>query len=207
MMTWRSEGRRGRRARAFRPTVLGLEDRLAPATFTVTQFGDGTSTGTLRWAINQADQTPGQNTVVLRPGVYTLTQSGPEAPGGQTGALQVAGNVTIKGSDAGRTHIVAVGLGDRVFHVISGNVKFSGVTISGGEAAEGGGILIDSGNVTIINSVITANQADGVAGGAGQGGGLYQTSGSLTVTNTTVAGNLAVGAAALANSTAHRWCR
>ncbi len=91
-----------RKARALRPTVVELEDRLVPTTFTVTQFSDGNSLGTLRWAINQADQTPGQDTVVLRPGVYTLTQSGSETTGGQTGALQVAGNVTIKGAARAR---------------------------------------------------------------------------------------------------------
>ena len=199
-MKWRVAGRSGRRVRALVPAVVGLEDRLVLSTFTVTQFSDGTSTGTLRWAINQADQTPGQNTVVLRPGVYTLTDSGPETPGGAAGALQVAGKVSIKGAGAGRTQIVAVGLGDHVFHVTGGNVKFSGLTISGGDATQGGGILIDSGNVTIVNSVLTANDAEGVAGGAGQGGALYQASGTLRVTNTTVAGNLAVGASAVSSS-------
>ena len=85
-MKLREAGRRGRRERALVPTFVGLEDRLVPATFSVTQFGDGTAVGTLRWAVDQADLSPGQNTVVLRPGVYTLTQSGPETAGGQTGA-------------------------------------------------------------------------------------------------------------------------
>ena len=189
-----------RKARALRPTVVELEDRLVPTTFTVTQFSDGTSLGTLRWAINQADQTPGQDTVVLRPGVYTLTQSGPETTGGQTGCASGRGQRHDQGRGAGKTHIVAAGLDDHVFHVAGGIVKFSGLTISGGEAVQGGGILIDSGNVTIANCVLTANDAEGIAGSAGQGGALYQASGSLNVTNTTVSGNLALGAAAMSSS-------
>ena len=200
-MNWRISGRPRRRCRAFAPAFATLEERLAPATFVVTQFGDGVTRGTLRWAINQADQTRGPDTVLLKAGTYTLTRVGPEGNGGQTGALQVAGDVTIEGAGAARTKIVASGLSDRAFHVTGGNVTFSGLTISGGQAVQGGGILVDTGHVSLTHCVLSANVAQGVDGGAGQGGALYQTAGFLAVVDTQVTGNRAIGADAVTGST------
>ena len=125
-MRWRVAGRPGRRVRTLVLAVVQLEDRLVPATFTVTQFSDGTSPGTLRWAINQADHTPGQNTVVVRPGVYTLTQSGPETPGGQTGALR--SRALSRSRAPARAGLISSPLHWEItsFTSTSGNVKFSG---------------------------------------------------------------------------------
>jgi hypothetical protein len=191
-----------RKSHAVRPAVMTLEARLVPATFVATQFADGISTGTLRWAILQADQTPGSNTVVLRPGTYTLTRIAGTGIPGQTGALQVQGDVTIKGAGPTRTQVVANALGDHVFHVTGGNVIFSGLTISGGSAAQGGGVLIDSGNIKITHCVLASNVAAGAPGGSGEGGALYQAAGSLLVTNTAVSGNLALGSDAPSGSAA-----
>jgi hypothetical protein len=189
-----------RNATALRPAVLRLEERLAPATFVATQFTDGTGTGTLRWAILQADQTPGVNTVVLRPGTYTLTLTGGTAAPGRTGALVVQGNVTIVGAGPHKTQVNASALGDRAFHVTSGNATFSELTITGGHAAQGGGILIDTGNVRIVHCVLASNVAAGIDGGNGQGGALYQSAGSLQVSSTVVTGNSAQGSDAPSGS-------
>jgi CSLREA domain-containing protein len=63
----------------------------------------------------------------------------------------------------------------------------------------GGGILITAGEVTLINSTISGNQANGVdqgAGSSGRGGGVWVTAalapGSVTLINTTVSDNSAV---------------
>jgi hypothetical protein len=194
-MKSRRFARRGpkRNDTALRPAITRLEERLAPATFVATQFTDGTSTGTLRWAILQADQTPGANTVVLRAGTYTLTLVGGMDAPGQSGALVVQGNVTVIGAGPRKTRVNASALGDRAFHVTSGNVTFSELTITGGHAARGGGILIDTGNVKIVHCVLTSNLAAGIDRGNGQGGALYQGAGSLTVLKSLVRGNLAQG--------------
>src|SRR6516162_3701897 len=123
---------------ALRPAVMRLEERLAPATFVATRFTDGMSTGTLRWAILLADQTPGANKVVLRPGTYTLTLNGGMGASGETGALVVQGNVSIVGAGPRKTQVIASALGDRAFHVTGGHVTFSELTIAGGQAAQGG---------------------------------------------------------------------
>ena len=50
-----------------RRTTLGLqrlEERDTPATFTVTNLLDDGSTGSLRWAVGQANSTSGSDTVV-----------------------------------------------------------------------------------------------------------------------------------------------
>jgi hypothetical protein len=181
---------------------MRLEERLAPATFVATQFTDGTSTGTLRWAILQADQTPGANTVVLRPGTYTLTRTGGGGAPGQTGALLVQGNVTVIGAGPRKTRVDASTLEDRAFHVTGGEVTFSEITIAGGHAARGGGILIDTGNVRIVHCVLASNVAAGNDGGNGQGGALYQGAGSLTVSKSLVTGNRAQGGDAPSGSIA-----
>jgi hypothetical protein len=199
-MTKRLDSAPRRGGRALRPSIIRLEERVAPATFLVTQLADGLTTGTLRWAINQADHTPGSDTIALRPGIYTLTRIGTGAATGDTGALIVQGDVTIKGAGAGTTKVLANGLSDHVFHVLGGNVHFSGLTISGGTAVKGGGILVDSGNVSITNCVLSSNVAAGKDGSAGQGGALYQETGTLNVVKTTIAGNQAIGSAAPAHS-------
>jgi hypothetical protein len=172
---------------------MRLEERVAPACFVATQFTDGTSTGTLRWAILQADRTPGADTVVLRPGTYTLTLTGGTGTPGQTGALVVQGNVSIVGAGPRKTQLNASALGDRAFHVTGGHVTFAELMIAGGHAAQGGGILIDTGNVKIVHCVLASNVAAGIDGGSGQGGALYQGAGSLNVSRTVVSGNSAQG--------------
>ena len=52
----RSRSRRGDRHR-LRPELLALEDRRLLSTFTVNSTADDGSSGTLRWAIGQANST------------------------------------------------------------------------------------------------------------------------------------------------------
>jgi hypothetical protein len=180
--------------RRFAPIVHQLEERRLPATFVVTQLTDGLERGTLRWAVNQADQSPGHNIVVLRSGTYTLGGNG------QTQALQVSGHVLIKGAGSGATRVDATALGDRAFDVLSGDVKLQGLTISGGHATMGGAILIQSGKVDITKCVFSANVAAGVDGSDGDGGAIYLTAGSLRVATSSFNGNQAVGSPSVAGS-------
>jgi hypothetical protein len=160
----------------FRPSLEILEDRLSPATFTVsltTDSGLTTSTvtplgpgnaGDLRNAIFQADQTPGTANVIDLTGVsgtITLKAMLPPIFTTGTGSLLIKGpgaaNLTISGN-----HLV------RPFFIVQGTVSIANLTIANGLAQGGNGGL------------------GGGGGGAGLGGGLLidGTTGATTVTLT-----------------------
>src|SRR3954470_12968145 len=83
--------------RSARPALQVLDDRTAPATFTVTSLVDDTVTpGTLRDALTRANDevtNPGPDTVVFAPG---LTGTIP-----LTRTLDVTSSVTIQGPTTG----------------------------------------------------------------------------------------------------------
>jgi hypothetical protein len=76
----------------------------------------------------------------------------------------------------------------------------SRITVAGGTggAAQGGGLYVNGGSLTIASSTIASNQGTGGAGGAygddgpSLGGGLYN-GGTLTVTDSTLSGNSSSG--------------
>ena len=75
--SWRGPGANSRRRR-LRPTVLALEGRTLLSTFTVNSTADNGSTGTLRWAIGQANSDNQADTIVFSslfntPQTITLT--------------------------------------------------------------------------------------------------------------------------------------
>ena len=75
----------------------------------------------------------------------------------------------------------------RVFHIIgSAAVTMTDLTIQGGRAADGAGIFVDGGDLTVISSTIQLNAADN------HGGGIHNLAGSVTLLNSTVNGNTAV---------------
>jgi len=145
-----------------------LDDRTAPAVFTVTlttdtgpttstttPFGPGTA-GDLRNAIYQADQSPGtQNVIDLTHVSGTITLEAMLPPIFTTGSgsllIEGAGNLTISGNNTNRD-----------FFVVQGTVGFANLTIAnglaqggsgsgmgGGGAGLGGGLLIDGTNATV----------------------------------------------------------
>lgn len=171
------------RAKA-RLAVECLEDRVAPATFTVslttdtgptnstvTPLGPGTA-GDLRNAIFPADQTPGTANVIDLTGVSgTITLKAMLPPIFTTGA----GSLTINGPGAGNLTISGNN-SFRPFFITQGTVSINGLTIANG-LAKGG----DAGN----------GGAGQGGGGAGLGGGLLTdgTTGATTVTLTNVTFN------------------
>jgi len=107
--------------------------------------------------------------------------------------LLIAHDLTLQGPGASSLTISG-GNGTRIFLITGGNVVISDLTLSnghakggdsgsglgggGGSAGMGGGIFINTGNVTIRNVTMLQNTAEGGAGGAGaplvvaaQGGG------------------------------------
>jgi hypothetical protein len=215
----KARSRRSRRKRTWLPGMEALEVRQVPTTFVVNTTLDTVAanlqTGkdsaghiSLRSAIQAANAHPGSDAIKLPNGTLTITIAGANEDNDATGDLDIKGDLTIDGSNS--TTIDGNAL-DRVFEVLSGNVRISGVTIRNGSAFAGGGLLNLGGSVTLSNDTITNNNAPGansVNGGPGQpgmiggpgssgltgsGGGVANFSGSMTITNSVISSNLAIG--------------
>ena len=163
----------------------------------------------------------GTDEITVPAGTYNLTIPGAGEQGDATGDLDVSAPVTIRHSGGGSTIVDAKGI-DRVFEVNSGGViTISGITIQGGHAVgpadftssgAGGGILVSVGALTLANSTIAGNLADGFGGGIEtrpnavsnltndtisgnrsqhDGGGVDNTGGTTSLLNVTVTGNVA----------------
>jgi hypothetical protein len=144
---------------------------------TVTNTNDS-GPGSLRQAVLDANAALGPNdivfdsTVFATPRTITLT----------SGELLISDTVTVHGPGAGLLTING-NKQSRVFEVASGaTTTISDVTISGGQAINGGGIF-NQGTTTVTGCTISSNQA------SYSGGGIYN-SASLTVTNSTISSNL-----------------
>ncbi|MGW2330594.1 right-handed parallel beta-helix repeat-containing protein [Streptomyces sp. NPDC001700] len=160
--------------------------------------------------VTAVGQAAAGGTVVLAAGcVYTLTSVAATGANGPDGLPIITGNVTITGT--GATIRRSASAPDfRIAEVASGGrLTVSGVTLSGGRAVDGAGIL-DQGSLTLQQSAVTANVASGIGGGvqvapgataafslshlsgntANDGGGVHVgTGGSLTANSTTFADN------------------
>ena len=157
-----------------------------------TDNGSGTPPGEtdLRGAINVANLWSGTATIRFDPTVFatsqtiTLTQ-------GQLELSNTAAVIAINGPGAGVT--VSGDGASRVFQVDPGvTASISGLTISQGSAASGGG-LYNQGTTHLTACTISDNSA------AGNGGGLYST-GTITLTDCTLSGNAAAGGGGFASS-------
>ncbi len=192
--------RSNRLRRRRRATLERLEDRTLLSTYEVTSALDNGASGTLRWAVQQANANPGSSiefelgtkakTITLLSGQLELESAVTIYDGPGEGSVTVSGNGT-----------------SRVFQIDSGvTAKLSDLTIMGGRVTgDGGGVLIDGGTVTMSDVAVTGNEAvgsaggngtsghAGVAGGEAQGGGIYMNGGSLTLNNDRIVGNIAQG--------------
>ncbi|EFL24370.1 conserved hypothetical protein [Streptomyces himastatinicus ATCC 53653] len=151
-------------------------------------------------------------TVSLAPGcVYTLTSVAATGANGPDGLPIITGGVTITGT--GATIVRSASAPDfRIAEVASGgSLTVSGVTLSGGRAADGAGIL-DAGALRLQRSAVTTSVASGTGGGvevapgaaatfslshlsgnsANDGGGVHVGTGaSLTANSSTFSDNTA----------------
>ena len=187
------------------------------ASVVVTSTADDGSAGTLRTAINTGVCNGGTITfdpvAFAAPGPYTISLTD------ANGELLVGKSMTITGPGAGVLtvkRVTGAGTNFRVFEIAASKiVTISGMTISNGRvvgavgsgggpalganggSVSGGGVL-NAGTLTLLNTIVSGNQAIGgvgeanaTAGGAGgdaKGGGVYN-SGTLTLTNTIVNGS------------------
>ena len=178
----------------LRPALVELEGRRLLLTITVTSLADTMTggvptTGTLRWAVEQANAATGASTidfdltVFAAPQTITLMQ-------GQLELSNTCKAETIAGPAAGVT-IGAGGL-SRVFQVDSGvTATLSGLTITGGNPVKSkGGGLYNEGTTTLTDCTISANTAASGGGLATTGTSLPHPS-TLTLAGCTISGNSA----------------
>jgi hypothetical protein len=194
-----------------RLVVEQLESRTVPSTsFTVVTLANA-GTGSLRDAIDKANNTAGADTIAFAPGLsgtIALTSGG---------ELLITDSVTITGPGAG-VITVSGNNTSRIFEVDNNaagaiNVTISGLTLAGGKADDGGAIVASDevltlngvaiigntatdagggmalgsfGQVTLVNSIVAENTA------AADGGGISSNASLLTLVNSTVSGNQAV---------------
>jgi predicted outer membrane repeat protein len=188
--------------------VESLEERAVPAALTastvpephvlvVKTAADGLGPGTLRSAIRQAQMdangffgfsdTIKFDTASMGTNKVTLTQGELQLSQDSSTTLTIDGenNVTI---DAGGN--------SRVFEVAAGtNAVLSGLTISGGNVGadqDGGGGILNRGDLTVNNSTLKSNVA------FNSGGGILSY-GTVVMNNSTVMSNLAQSGAGIRN--------
>src|SRR5262249_49516960 len=140
--------------RMCRPCVLeALEERTLLSTYTV-QSLDDSGVNTLRWAIDQANQHAGADTIDFAVTGTVLLASALADLSDPTGLTDIEGpgaaNLTVSRNSATGTPEF------RIFTVqTSGEVRISGLTITGGKANDGGGIA-NSGTLTVTDSILTS---------------------------------------------------
>jgi hypothetical protein len=141
--------------------------------------------GDLRYAITQANAHPGSTIEFDVSGSIQLTSALP--------AMTASMNIDGPGPGTLTVHGKAAPASFSVFAVSAGvDVSISGLTITGGNAAEGGGIN-NAGTLTVNNSVLAGNTAT-------TDGGAISNSGTLTLVRSALTGNSAPAGGALANT-------
>ena len=144
------------RVRSWCSPLEILELRLAPAVFAVTPFAADGAQGSLRNAINQADDnSDSSNVITLAVGTYALTDATDGNLLIQDKASGVAEKtLTIVGQGSTSTVVESHAAGGassfRVFEIVSTaaagvSVLFQNLTISGGITRDGGGARRDRG--------------------------------------------------------------
>lgn len=172
----------------LRPTVEALENLTLLSTITVNTILDVSDAKdefkSLREAIVEANLTKEHHTIKFAPslsGVIKLTKALPsfkdldiEGPGSK--------NLTIRRESGGDY---------RIFEIVGGTMKLSGMTIANGYAsgpfdeAHGGGLSNTNGYLTLADCAFTGNKADNF------GGGVFTHAGTLTVIACDFSGNSA----------------
>ena len=165
---------------------LALDDNRCDAAFTA---GDQC---TVRAAIQEANISPGGDTIYVPAGTYTFAMEGTNEDNGATGDLDIKGDVVINGPDPSKTSGLAIIDGnalDRVFHIAASNlhVGFNWLTIRNGKSTvAGGGIYNVDGDLTFYKVSITNNRT------SQSGGGIYSVADStMWLIDTRVSNNLA----------------
>jgi hypothetical protein len=179
-----SPSRKTIRRVAPRLQVEQLEDRLAPAVFTVNNGGTGI--GSLPWAVGQANSNPGPDLILFDPTFIGTGQTiALSAPLGLTDGAQT----TIQGPGAGLLTIS--GNNSTSLFSVSGTALLSGMKLTQGQSTQGGAINISStGTLTLANCTLDSNTVTGSMGATVLGGAIYD-AGTLTAMDCTLTNNFA----------------
>ncbi len=125
--------------------------------------------------------------------VIDFSVSGTITLGGSLPAIAI--NLTIDGS--GQSITVNGAHSFQIFSVNSGaTLDLQFLTLQNGSVTSffgEGGAIVNNGTLTVANSTLSGNQANGVGGGGGFGGAIYNNTGTVTVTNSTFSTNQATG--------------
>ena len=191
--------------------MLGVAFSTSAAVFPVANLNDS-GPGSLRQAIQDANQSPGSNTITFSTtGNLVLASALPAVNGSIAITGPGANTLTIDGANACRPLVFTAGNSNWL----------SGLTIANGaaDAQSQGGAISSAANLTITDCVFTNNSAAGNYGGAicnsgtlsvenslfinniaraayapvTRGGAIYSTVGGLNVSNCVFIGNQAIG--------------
>ena len=175
--------------------LLALALPIQAAVFTVTKTADTLDGAcdrdcSLREAVSAAnadEHESGADVVVVPPGIYVLTRTGPGEDGSATGDLDLNDQMILVGAGAGSTVLDGFG-SDRVLDARA-PAEIYGVTIRNGRVEGDGGALLVRANsapqpVHLRRSVVSGNQAQK----GGDGGGIA-TQGTLTVSESAILDN------------------
>ncbi|HKG54011.1 MAG TPA: choice-of-anchor Q domain-containing protein, partial [Anaerolineales bacterium] len=122
---------------------------------------------TLRAAIQEANALTGSDTISIPAGTYTLSIAGTGEDAAATGDLDITDSLAISGAGIGKTILDAGDL-DREFHVQSGTLTLSDLTVQNGLADPGGALLVSSSSsitrVSFLNNRSTSDGSNGTGG-------------------------------------------
>jgi hypothetical protein len=158
--------------------------------FPVTSTADNGETGTLRWAVEEANSRPGADGIPINvTGTIEL----------ETFLPPILNSLSIVGPGASNLTIERKA-GSAPFRILNFSGNFPSVvrdvTISGGLAREGAGIYSEAENLMLIGVVVAGNEARAEGGelAEARGGGIAG-SGALMLFESTISGNTASASA------------
>jgi CSLREA domain-containing protein len=190
------------------------------ATFFVTKTADDPvgacdADCSLREAVIAANQSPGHDTIIVPAGIYVLSLVGAGEDEAATGDLDLNDDVEIVGDPDGGTVIDGLS-SDRMIHLDGFTVTLVDLVLTNGRTIGdffgAGGILVESGTLTMTRCVLSSCSCDGHGGGlfslglvtidrsavvhntGANGGGIYHAGVDLVLMNSTVSGNTATTA-------------
>jgi len=195
--------RKGKRQATFlKPQLLCLEERVTPATYTVTNFGNS-GTGTLRAAIDLANNTITNDTIVFDMGssarTINLTSQLPNIEArGTAGKLEIvkegSATLTLNGNTGSNNRDF------RIFNILDdADFTLSGVTISGAKGSGSGTAIYNRGGIVSISDCVLTNNIAGEWGGAIRNGASENDGSELTLQRCTISNNTAADGGGISN--------
>ena len=166
----------------FKLTNIELPSLVVDTLLDEADHADGRTS--LREAIAYAASLPGAQTITFDPADFGTT---PQSITLSNGALTLNDTATITISGPGAELLTVNGnQASGVFEIEGGSAAISGLTVTGGQADRGGGLVNQGGTLALTGVTIRGNTA------FDQGGGLdTQFNGTTTLTDCTISGNSA----------------